>query len=404
MKNYDIAIVGGGMVGAALALSLSDTSLRIVIIDQHSLKPGLIAENAPYSPRVSALTEASVQLFKRLGVWDTMRFQRVCPYRHMRVWDGEGTGEITFDAGSVGYPQLGYIVENPVIRASLLKGLEDTSVDLLEASGELSFRPLEAGYEVVPEKGQAFHCQLLVGADGAESAVRKWAGIPQSQKDCLHHAIVTTVEIEKHHQDTAWQIFLDTGPLAFLPVPDQDGKHYCSIVWSLLPERADAVIALDEDAFCKALGRAFEQRLGTVIRTDKRYRFPLKHRHARHYYRQGIVLVGDACHTIHPLAGQGVNLGLQDVEALSRELIRACERDDDIAGKHILGRYQRHRKGANMTMLAAMDGFQHLFHADDLAIRWLRNTGLNLANDSHLIKECIVKQAMGISETLVGKE
>ncbi|AMO58413.1 2-octaprenyl-3-methyl-6-methoxy-1,4-benzoquinol hydroxylase [Endozoicomonas montiporae] len=397
MQNFDVVIVGGGMVGAAMALSLSETSLRVAVIDQHSLKPELVSADESYSPRVSALTDASVKLLKNLGVWDIMVSQRVCPYRHMTVWDGEGTGEISFDADSVGYPQLGYIVENPVIRQSLLQGLESTAVERIEATGRLAFRQLEHGYEVLPEDGEPLQCQLLVGADGAESAVRQWAGIPQSQKDCLHHAIVTTVETEKKHQDTAWQVFLDSGPLAFLPLPDQGGKHYCSIVWSLLPERADEVMLLDDAAFCQTLGEVFENRLGHVVSAGQKHRFPLKHRHAKHYFRDGVVLVGDACHTIHPLAGQGVNLGFQDVEALAKELIRAHRRGDDFSGAHILGRYQRQRIADNMAMLAAMDGFQHLFHADDIGVRWLRNTGLNLVNDSHFIKELIIKQAMGIN-------
>lgn len=396
MQNYDIAIIGGGMVGASLALSLSRTALKVLVIDQQSLKPNPIDDRQPYSSRVSALTEASVQLFSRLGVWELMQFQRVCSYRYMQVWDGEGTGEIAFDADSVGYPCLGHIVENDVIRQALLQGLENTGVERLQAKGTLSFRQTDKGYEVLPESAEAIHCQLLVGADGAESGVRKWAGIPSSQKDCLHHAIVTTVETEKYHEDTAWQVFLDTGPLAFLPLPDKDGKHYCSIVWSLLPEAAEDVMALNDEAFCETLGKAFEYRLGKVEQAESRCRFPLKHRHAKQYFREGVVLVGDAAHTIHPLAGQGVNLGLQDVEVLSSELIRANERGDDITGKHILCRYQRRRKGANLTMMAAMEGFQQLFNADDIAIRWLRNTGLSMTNRLPLMKECMIKRAMGI--------
>ena len=396
-KCYDIAIVGGGMVGASLALSLSqNTSLRILVIDQQSLKPSMVDAETPFSPRVSALTEASIQLFNRLDVWGDMQTQRVCPYRHMQVWDGEGTGEISFDANKVGHTHLGYIAENTVIRAALLKGLETADVDLLEASENATFHSKSDGIEIRLASGGTVQSRLVVGADGARSVVRTWAGIPSTVKDCLHHAIVTTVETERYHQDTAWQIFLDTGPLAFLPLPDKGGKHYCSIVWSVLPDIKDDVLALNDESFCNKLGRAFEHRLGNIHGADPRVSYPLKHRHAKQYYRGNVVLVGDAAHTIHPLAGQGVNLGLQDVEALSKELIRACERGDDIAGEHILARYQRSRRAENQLMMTAMDGFQHLFHTNDLAVRWLRNTGLRMTDQSPFIKESLIKHAMGL--------
>lgn len=396
MQKYDVAIIGGGMVGASLALSLSQSSLRMIVIDQQSLKPQPIKTNAPYSARVSALTEASTQFFSRMGAWELMQSQRVSPYRHMHVWDGEGTGEISFDAKSVGCSTLGHIVENQVIRQALLKGLVGSGVKRLDSEGSMDFRQVESGHEISFEDGSVIHTRLLVGADGAESRVRKWTGIPSSQKDCLHHAVVTTVETEQPHQGTAWQVFLDSGPLAILPLPDQNGKHYCSIVWSLLPDRADEIMLQDETAFCQTLTRAFESRLGQVVKADERFRYPLRHRHAKQYHRNGVVLVGDAAHTIHPLAGQGVNLGLQDVQALSEELLRAHHRNDEIAGDHILSRYQRRRRGANITMMAVMDGFQHLFNANDIAVRWLRNTGLNITNHSGLVKTQLVKRAMGL--------
>ena len=396
MQRYDVVIIGGGMTGVSLALGLSESSLRIAVIDQQSLSAEGVASGSTYSSRVSALTYATVALFKRYGVWELMRDQRVCPYRYIQVWDGEGTGEVSFDADTVGQPYLGHIVENTVIRQALLQKLAESDVELIDNQRQLDFAVEDEGYSIAMADGQIIRARLLIAADGAESRLRQWAGIPLASKDCLHHAIVTTVVTELPHQDTAWQVFLDSGPLAFLPLPDQGDKHYCSIVWSLLPEQANSTIQLAEPEFCKALERAIENKLGQVSLADQRYRCPLKHRHAQQYFRNGIVLVGDAAHTIHPLAGQGVNLGLQDVEVLAEELLRAKDRNDDIGGDHILQRYQRRRKSPNLTMQTAMNVFQHLFDANDLSIRWLRNTGMNLTNRSPLIKQQLIAKAMGL--------
>ncbi len=395
MRKFDVIIVGGGMVGASLALALAESSLDIALIDQDSLEPSLIEPGLGFSPRVSALTEASVNLFRNLNVWSDMEAQRVCPYRAMIVWDSEGTGEIDFDAESVARDSIGYIAENNVIRNALLAGVARTNVTLYQSQAQVSFDLAQQGGSVVLANGERLEGKLLVAADGAESSLRRAADIPLSRKDYLHHAVVTTVETEKYHQDTAWQVFLDTGPLAFLPLPSIKGKHYCSIVWSLVPEQAEAIMALDDKGFCEKLQTVFEARLGRVKQADPRFCFPLCQRHAQQYYRKNVVLVGDAAHTIHPLAGQGVNLGLMDVAVLAEELHRALRRDDDIAGSHILDRYQRRRKGHNLLMMGAMTGFQNLFAADDIGIRWLRNTGLKAFNKLPLIKEVITRQALG---------
>lgn len=395
-QSFDLVIVGGGMVGATLALALADSSLSVAVVDQQSLKPSLVDSEAGYAPRVSALTEASTQLFQKLNCWKLMEQQRVCPYQHMYVWDGEGTGDIAFDATSVGYSYLGHIVENEVIRQALLTRLNETSIELFQTSGEAAYQLDSESHRLTLADGRVLEARMLVAADGAESKLRKLSGIPSSQKDYLHHAVVTTVETEKPHQDTAWQNFLETGPLAFLPLPDRDGKHYCSVVWSLVPEEAERIMAMEDEIFCQAIEQAFESRLGKVLTADPRYCFPLRQRHARQYHRNRVVLVGDAAHTIHPLAGQGVNLGLQDAEVLAEELLRSVERGDDFAAEHILNRYERRRRGSNLTMMKAMEGLQNLFAANDLGIRWLRNTGLKLTNQMPWAKELLIRQAMGL--------
>ncbi|WP_419533385.1 FAD-dependent oxidoreductase [Endozoicomonas sp.] len=400
MQTYDVIIAGGGMVGASLALALDRSGMRIALVEQQALLPGSLSRRGPWQPRVSALTEASVKLFKYLGVWEDMIAQRVCPYTDMVVWDGEGTGEVRFDAKTLPQQNLGYIVENDVVRNALLHKLASSKVQCYGEQSQVDYKLSGQGGDVILESGEPLYAQLLVAADGANSNLRQQSGIPVNQKDYRHHALVTTVETELFHHYTARQVFLDSGPLAFLPLESVDGRHYCSIVWSLLPSEADRIEALNDDEFARELQRVFESRAGEILKVDERFRYPLRQRHARQYHRQGIVLVGDAAHTIHPLAGQGVNLGLMDVAVLTEELIKATGRGDDYFAPHVLDRYQRRRIGHNSLMMTAMSGFQNLFGANDLGIRWMRNTGLKLTNRLPLMKEMIVGHAIGLSNDI----
>ncbi len=402
-QTFDLVIIGGGMVGASLALSLADSGLKIAVVDQQSLSPAPSDDTTPYAARVSALTEASVNLFQQLGAWPLMQSQRVCPYSKMYVWDAEGTGDIAFDADEINHSHLGHIVENDVIRSALLDRLSQTGIELFSGQSSIDCQLNDELHTVTlgdatPQKKfqKKLQAKLLIATDGAESGLRKQAGIPSSQRDYLHHAVVTTVETEAYHQDTAWQVFLDTGPLAFLPLPSREGRHYCSIVWSLIPDQAQRVLGLEDEAFCSELERALECRLGKVVNADDRYCFPLKQRHSRQYHRNRVVVAGDSAHTIHPLAGQGVNLGLQDVMALSEEISRAVSRGDDFAADYILNRYERRRMGSNLLMMKSMEGLQNLFAADDIGIRWLRNTGLKVTNRFSFVKKQLIRQAMGL--------
>ena len=405
MQTFDVIIVGGGMVGASLALALSPQvsgqPLKIALIDRHSLIATPLDNTSSWQPRVSAINEASRRLFQNLGCWQHMVNQRLCAYQNMEVWDGEGTGNIEFDAGELGFSDLGHIIENDVIRNALLMALADSGVELYGNQVALDFQlDSHSNHKVNLGDDQTLQAPLLIAAEGADSPLRKLAGIPANQKDYRHHALVTTVETERNHQHSARQVFLDTGPLAFLPLPDQNGRHFCSIVWSLVPEEADRIQSMDDDAFCHELARAFEYRAGSILRADKRLRFPLLQRYVRQYHRQGVAVVGDAAHTIHPLAGQGVNLGLMDVAVLAEELIRASRRGDRLASEHILDRYQRRQMGSNRVMQTAMAGFQNLFDANDLGIRWLRNSGLKLTNKEATVKRLFIEQAMGLAGDL----
>ncbi|MCG8609074.1 MAG: UbiH/UbiF/VisC/COQ6 family ubiquinone biosynthesis hydroxylase [Pseudomonadales bacterium] len=409
----DIVIVGGGMIGATLALALSRLDCRIMLIEGQSLEKLSTIASAQtgmpsvhnYDPRVSALTAASQQLFEGLGVWQNMVTQQVSPYRHMSVWDADGTGHIEFDAADMHQASLGFIVENRVVVSALYeKLLQDRKVDLLFGRRVRSIEPPQAdapgrgGRVLLLDDGAQVSCNLLVGADGAQSQVRNLVSIPTREWDYEHHGIVATVETALPHNATAWQRFMGSGPIAFLPLSDSLGsQRYCSIVWSATPDIADELMACDEDEFCSRLAAALELRLGAVTNVSARYRFPLRQRHAKYYFKEGVVLVGDAAHTIHPLAGQGANLGLLDVAVLADELIRSQRRGVAISDSSILQRYQRRRMGPNLAMMGVMEGFKQLFAKEDLGLRWLRNTGMKWLNRTPFIKNEIVSQAMGLN-------
>lgn len=399
--DYDVIILGAGMAGLAMAQSLAESDLSVCLMEHHDLNSKLSLVPR-YESRVSALTEASYHFLKNMGVWVSADVDRICAYERMEVWDAEGTGRIKFHAWDVGYTHLGWIAENTVITAGLLAQLKTGKVTLLDNTQVLGIEKSRSSVSVLCENKSAITGRLLVAADGADSRVRKWAGIPITQKDCLHHAVVCNVQTFASHQHCAWQVFLESGPLAFLPLPgttDDAGNkvHHSSIVWSIKPEKAKQVMAMDDQAFCHALTQAGEGCTGKVLQASKRMCIPLSQRYASVYVKDRVALIGDAAHTIHPLAGQGVNLGFMDAAVLTEEVLRAAARGDDWGSEHILNRYQRRRQGHNMMMLAAMDGFQQLFNQDALPFRWLRNAGMQLLGKHTLIKKQMIRQAMGLS-------
>jgi 2-octaprenylphenol hydroxylase len=398
--NADLIIVGAGMVGSALALALQEQGLEILLIDGGSLSVKPFDNQAPFEPRVSALSVASQRVLARLGVWDGIAARRACAYGEMQVWDGSGTGQIHFSAASVHAEVLGHIVENRVVQDALLERLHDSAVGLLANARLERLRRSGDGWLLSLADGRELRAPLIVAADGANSAVRRLAGCATREWDYLHHAIVTSVRCAKPHQATAWQRFTDDGPLAFLPLAGPAGEHWCSIVWSVTPSEAERLMALDEAAFCRALGFAFEHRLGEVLHVDKRLCIPLRQRHAKRYVEEGLVLVGDAAHSIHPLAGQGVNLGFLDVAVLADVLLHALQRGERLGDEKVLSRYERRRMPHNLAMMAAMEGFERLFQADPLPVRWLRNAGLNWVDDLPEAKALFVRQALGLSGDL----
>ncbi|MBK5006549.1 4-benzoquinol hydroxylase [Pseudomonas sp. S32] len=396
----DLLIVGAGMVGSALALALRHSGLHVLLLDGGPLTVRPFDASAAFEPRVSALSAASQRILERLGAWEGIAQRRATPYCHMQVWDGSGTGQIHFSAASVHAQVLGHIVENRVVQDGLLERLHDSDVGLLPNARLEQLRRSGKDWLVTLHDGRQLRAPLVVAADGANSAVRRLAGFETREWDYLHHAIVTSVRCTAGHQATAWQRFTDDGPLAFLPLSRDGAQDWCSIVWSTTPEHAERLMALDEPAFNKALQQAFEGRLGDVLQTDPRVCVPLRQRHAKRYVDEGLALIGDAAHTIHPLAGQGVNLGFLDAAVLAEVLIGACERGERLADVKVLGRYERRRMPHNLALMAAMEGFERLFQANPLPLRWLRNSGLKLVEQMPEAKAVFVRQALGLSGDL----
>lgn len=393
--HCQVAVVGGGMVGAAVAAGLAQKGFRVALVERQAPPRDWPADEVDL--RVSALTRASQRVLQNLNAWPRMQALRVSPYRAMEVWDATGSGRIRFDAAEIGEPDLGHIVENRVTRLALWEQIEaDGQVELICPDSVARLDLQDPGPALELSSGRRLEAELVVGAEGAHSPLREMAGIGSSGWAYDQHAIVATIWPERHHGETARQRFMPTGPLALLPI--DDGR--CSIVWSTSPEQAERLMALDDEAFCNALTEASERVLGRIRRVGPRGVFPLRLRNADRYVQSGLALVGDAAHGIHPLAGQGVNLGFLDAATLVDVLDQARRAGRPLGSLKTLRRYERARRSADMEMLALMDLFKRLFSNELPPVRLLRNLGLSLANASGPIKGLLVRRAMGLTGEL----
>lgn len=391
--DYDVIIVGGGMVGLALAGQLSSLDITIAIIDPKPVETEW--EAGTIDSRVSAITRASENVFKAIGAWGRIDDTDKAAYQRMFVWDGESThGQIEFDASLIAEQNLGHIIENRVLRRALYQSIETIrSVDWLCPNKCQKVDYHDDFAELTLDSGQRLKSKLLVAADGAFSWLRKASEVGQEQKAYGHKAIVCTVRTEKPHQETAWQRFDQNGPVAFLPLADQ---HLCSIVWSVNEDQAEELLALESEAFAKRLELTFEETLGVVSLESKPVAFPLFERTAETMVEERLALIGDAAHTIHPLAGQGVNMGFADAEELAKTIEKSIHRGTDIGLKYTLRPFERARKSETKAMQLAMQGFKRLFEQDFPAVQMARSYGLSLTNKHPLLKQTLIRKAMGI--------
>lgn len=383
--HYDIAIVGGGMVGATLALALSQhDDFRIALIEANASEQ--LDLDADYDLRVSALTISSENILKNLGVWSHLPVQRLTAFTDMTVWETSNS-ELHFNSADMGEPWLGHLIENRVLQQTCLTLCKHKSnIELISPAKPTQYQP----NQLTLDNGQQIRAKLIVAADGAHSSLREWAGIALKGWSYQQKGLVCTVTTEHSHQYTAWQRFLSEGPLAFLPLPD---PHQCSIVWSLNTDTADHLLALSDTDFIEALNDAFEHKLGNITASSQRAAFPLQRRHADTYIQPGLALVGDAAHTIHPLAGQGVNLGLLDAAMLSDVLMHAASHSRDIGSLHTLQKYQRQRRADNVLMQMSMDMFKRIFSNPITPLKWLRQAGFRGVNRNTWLKNLFMHQA-----------
>ncbi|AGA89995.1 Ubiquinone biosynthesis hydroxylase, UbiH/UbiF/VisC/COQ6 family [Thioflavicoccus mobilis 8321] len=391
-ETYDLVIVGGGIVGSALALACADLGLSIAVLEARP--PVRSWPAGEVDRRVSALNRASQRILARLGAWERIVALGVSPYREMRVWDAVGGGRIHFDSADLGEPDLGHIVENRAVQLALWERLEQSPAVAPICPARITDLVLDAAQAVVTlHDGRRLAARLVVGADGRDSAVREFAGIATRGWDYDQRAIVALARPERWHAETAWQRFLPSGPLALLPLAD--GR--CAIVWSAAEARAEALLALSDAAFCEALDEASDQCLGRILEVGPRAPFTLRLQHAVSYCGVRVALIGDAAHALHPLAGQGLNLGLLDAAALAEAIARAWTQGRDIGAQATLRRYERARRGDNVLMLAAMDAFKRLFSNEVAPIAAARSLGLAVTDRVWPIKGHFMAAALGVT-------
>jgi 2-octaprenylphenol hydroxylase len=382
------------MVGLAVACGLQGSGLRVAVLEQNAPQP--LNADAPPALRVSAINAASEKLLSHLGVWSTIQATRASRYHGMEVWDKDSFGRIEFDDESMGFTHLGHIIENTVIHHALWQKAQQCSDVTLLAPAEVKQVAWGENEAFITLKDASMlTARLVVGADGANSWLRNNADIPLASWDYRHHALVATIRTAAPHQAIARQIFHGEGILAFLPLRD---PHLCSIVWSLSPQDAERMQQASEAEFNQALTIAFDNRLGLCQLESERLVFPLTGRYARQFAAHRLALVGDAAHTIHPLAGQGVNLGFMDAAELIDELKRLHREGKDVGQHFYLRRYERSRKHSAALMLAGMQGFRELFAGENPAKKLLRDIGLKLADTLPGVKPQLIRQAMGLND------
>ena len=391
---YDVLIVGGGPVGGCAGTLLTRASLRVCILEPK--RPEVPPIGTPLEARVVAISRASERILRSAGAWDRVIGSRVEAYERMRIWH-ESTSPanaLVFDAAEVGEPNLGYIIENRLLQAALLDEFTAAGGELIAAD----FRDLSVAADAVTVETSAgmLSAKLVIGADGARSAVRESLGLTASVGDFNETAIVATIATQHPHEKTAWQRFMRKGTLAFLPLADGTS----SIVWSADNDLAANLVAMSAAEFETELTRASDVALGSTRLVSERMTFPLKRVSAHRYVTQRCALIGDAAHVVHPLAGQGVNLGLLDAATLAQLVLEARSEREDPGALRVLRQYERWRKSEVAFMSTAIDAFDRFLAHGAGPLSRLAQHGLGWVNRSQQIKRLFVNRALGIAGEL----
>ncbi|QPK64311.1 UbiH/UbiF/VisC/COQ6 family ubiquinone biosynthesis hydroxylase [Methylomonas sp. LL1] len=395
-EHFDVVIIGGGMVGAAVACCLGNSDLRVALIEAQPPEP--FHADQPHDLRVSALSIASRNILETVGAWEGVTSRRYCPFKRMRVW--ENAGDTTFNSDDIRAAELGYIVENRITQLALLEKLPSfDNVQVLMPAMISKINYDGSASEISLSDGRVLRAQLVVAADGGQSRVRQAVGLGVTSWDYNQHALVIYVETAYPQQDITWQRFVPSGPQAFLPLTG----NYGSIVWYQSPDEVRRLQALPFEALQAELIAAFPDCLGEIKQVLGVASFPLKRQHAQHYVKQGVALVGDAAHMINPLAGQGVNIGLLDAAALAEVLVDAHNRGKNIADLAVLKRYEAMRRNENLKMMTVMDLFYQSFSNDILPVKLIRNLGLGLAQRLTPVRNKVMKAAMGLEGSRLPK-
>lgn len=394
MKSTDIVIIGGGIVGLTLAALLENTQCRISVVEPKSPT----SADSPQAHRVSAINHTSQQILQQAGIWQSLPETERAAYDKMFVWEKDSFAQIQFDNNdpaikSLGLEQLGFIIANRQIHSALWEKLQKQDNVEIIASGAKSIGFSENGAFLTLENGEMISAKLVVGADGANSWLRQQANIPLVSRDYQHTALVCTVKTAESHEKTAWQIFAPDSILAFLPLHHE---NFCSIVWSLPPEKAERLALCSEQEFNQALNIAFDNRLGLVELQNSREIYPLVARYARDFAASRLALIGDAAHTIHPLAGLGANLGIADAKCLAEQIQRHLDLGHDIGEYRHLRHFERVRKVEAVKLLAAMEGIKQLFAGNNPLKKLVRGVGLSVTNQNSFIKKQLIEQAIGV--------
>lgn len=388
--KFDVIIVGGGMVGLTLACALAQqTSLTIGVLEAQSNSQ--VWNDKVYHHRVSAIALASQRIFQALNVWDSIASKRVSPFHQISVWDHDQA--LHFHSHDIAEPQLGYIIENVLIQSALNEKIRDhAQVTLLSSVKLTGIEENKEGIRLTTADEKTLQASLVIGADGAASWIREQAGIALSAKPYEQTAIVATVRTAISHGHIARQVFLEGGPLAFLPLAD---ATLSSIVWSLPTAAAKKLMSDSATDFAAALSKAFSERLGAVVDVADRFTFPLQTQTAAQYVKSRLALIGDAAHTVHPLAGQGVNMGLLDAASLAEVIKQALLQRRHFHSLPTLRRYERWRKADNQMLLWGIDSLQRLFAEERPAWQSLRLLGLSLTKQLQPLKNMFMRQAVG---------